>query len=405
MINPHCQFNLLYIMRQALGLMGYNADLSAIDVYPWNRLYIVNTGCILPHWTLERFITEFKAFFGLTLHFEGNKAVFRRIDYNVETVSYECLDEFTSEFDDEGIQNNETGNLRYNLYDSPLKSFYTEIPDEVLQAFTIREYASENPMNSAFTALSDTEKVQSVFSTPTGYFYARIESANAYGTQYSLVRAGQFNKLVRDADNADEQQLGIVPVTMARMDLQFRQVRLDSDNGLFVNGKFRTEAEETVSVILPTAEGEDATDNQFSTVQQALEEGDSVGVTSRQESERMELFFLASNTKGFSSLGKEVTLAAVGTDHTLDPCFSDKVSFALAKTPVGTVRVGQFHTASSRFNGKNQRCIKFLCNDIPDPTRIYIFHNKRYVCEKIEIQISENGIDQVKTGYFYETLS
>ena len=405
MISPECQPNLLYVMRYALSSMGYSADLSAIDMFPWNRIYIVNTGCVLPHWTLERFITEFKAFFGLSLRFEGNKAIFGRINYDAEAVSYECLDEFTSEYDDEGIQSNSTSNLKYNLFDSAEKTFYTEIPDEIMKAYTVREYASESAMFTAFPSLSDTEKAQSIFSTPTGYFYARTDSTTSIGAQYTLVRAGQFNKLVRDAENDDAEDLNIVPVTMAKVKLKFRQVALDSDNGIIPNGKYKNLAEEEYYLIVPSAESEDASNNQYSTVQQAIELGDSVDASSRSESERMEVFFLGTGTKSFKSLDKTVTMATVGTDPTIDADFKDKVSFALDKTPDGNVYVGLFHTGSSRIDGKNQRCYKFLCDDIPDPTWIYIFHNKRYVCEKIEIQVTDKGIDQVKTGYFYEIIS
>ena len=405
MINPECQFNLLYIMQQALSYMGYRADLSAIDVFPWNRIYIVNTGCILPHWTLERFITEFKAFFRLSLRFEGNKAVFGRSNYDAEAVSYECLDEFTSEFDDEGIQSNSTSNLRYNLYDPSEKTFYIEIPDEIMEAFTLREYDSESAMYNAFAALNDTEKAQSIFSTPTGYFYARTDNVTETGAQYTLNRFGHFNKLVRDKENDDAEELGIVPVNMLRKEIKFRTAGVGTDGGLIPNGEIITDAEEPVTVIIPVAESEDAPNNQFYTVQQAIEDGESVDMSSRSESERMEVFFLGSGTKSFTALKKTVTMATIGTDHTIDSDFKDKVSFALSKVPDGTVYVGQFHTGTSRINGKNQRCIKFLCNDIPDPTRIFIFHNKRYVCEKIEIQITEKGIDQVKTGYFYEIIS
>ena len=400
MLNQECQPNLLWAMRAALQLCGYQADLSAIDTYPWNRIYIVNTGSGLPHWTVERFVTEFKNFFGLSLHFEGKKAVFGRIDYDSTPVTYECLDEFTSEYDDEGIQSNSTSNLRYNLYDSSEKTVYTEIPDEVMNAFTVREYDSESAMLSAFSTLDEREKLKSVFSTPTGYFYARRYDSG----DIQLSRAGQFNKLVRDPDNDDAEELGIVPVTMAEIKTNFRSVELGSFNGLQINGKILTTKQTDITLFMPTAASEEVDTSEKITVQQALEEGD-LSDTERAESERMEVFFLGTRTKSFEALGKTVKMATVGTDPTIDADFKDQISFALAKAIAGCVHVGQFHTGISRINGKNQRCIKFLCDDIPDPTRIFIFHNKRYVCEKIEIQITEKGIDQVKTGYFYEIVS
>lgn len=406
MINQECQPNLLYVMKTALAGMGYSADLSAIDVFPWNRIYIVNTGCILPHWTLERFITEFKSFFGLSLRFEGNKAIFGRIDYDAEAVSYECLDEFTSEYDDEGIQSNSTSNLKYNLFDSAEKTFYTEIPDEVMKAFSVREYESETAMYAAFSTLTDAEKAQSIFSTPTGYFYARASGVTSMGGTFTLTRAGQFNKLVRDEENDDAEELGIVPVTMARMDVKFRRLTVDADSsGLWPTGGFRTDDEADISVIMPTAESEDSSSDNYSTVQQALEDGDSAENSSRSESERMEVFFLGTGTKSFSALNNTITMASVGTDPTIDPDFKDNISFSLAKAASGVLHVGQFHTRSNRVNGKNQRCFKFLCDGIPDPTRIYVFHNKRFLCEKIDIQVTDKGIDQIKTGYFYEIIS
>ena len=52
----------------------------------------------------------------------------------------------------------------------------------------------------------------------------------------------------------------------------------------------------------------------------------------------------------------------------------------------------------------NLQCIKFLTDDIPDPSKIYIFHNRRYICQKVELEVSGEGISRLKTGYFYEIL-
>ena len=52
----------------------------------------------------------------------------------------------------------------------------------------------------------------------------------------------------------------------------------------------------------------------------------------------------------------------------------------------------------------NQITIKFVTVDIPDPSLIYLFHGKRYVCEKIEINIEDGHIAKEKTGYFYAYL-
>ena len=44
---------------------------------------------------------------------------------------------------------------------------------------------------------------------------------------------------------------------------------------------------------------------------------------------------------------------------------------------------------------------KFKSDDIPDPSNIYIIRNKKYVCEKIEMEVKDDAIEPVYTGYFY----
>ena len=63
-----------------------------------------------------------------------------------------------------------------------------------------------------------------------------------------------------------------------------------------------------------------------------------------------------------------------------------------------------FFSASSGIDKNNLLCIKFISDDIPDPSRIYVFHNKRFVCQKIEMQVGTEGMERLKTGYFYEIL-
>ena len=52
----------------------------------------------------------------------------------------------------------------------------------------------------------------------------------------------------------------------------------------------------------------------------------------------------------------------------------------------------------------NLRCIKFLTDDIPDPSKIYVFRSRRFICQKIEAEVVDGCVSQIKTGYFYEIL-
>ena len=84
-------------------------------------------------------------------------------------------------------------------------------------------------------------------------------------------------------------------------------------------------------------------------------------------------------------------------------------SLSLTSSPA-TYFIGQFHSVGDKkdfrkvIENQNKVVIKFLADNIPEPTKTYIFHNKRFMCEKIEITVGSEGIDKLKTGYFYEII-
>ena len=64
--------------------------------------------------------------------------------------------------------------------------------------------------------------------------------------------------------------------------------------------------------------------------------------------------------------------------------------------------LGQLHQNGFTFNMKARHCFRFLADDMPDPTRVYIIRGKPYGCEKVEANIGDRGMERLMTGYFYE---
>ena len=62
--------------------------------------------------------------------------------------------------------------------------------------------------------------------------------------------------------------------------------------------------------------------------------------------------------------------------------------------------LNEFHVKSV-IDNKDCMEIKFKSSTIPDPSKIYIFHGKRFVCAKIEVEIKDDGIEPIMTGSFY----
>lgn len=47
-------------------------------------------------------------------------------------------------------------------------------------------------------------------------------------------------------------------------------------------------------------------------------------------------------------------------------------------------------------------CFRFISETIPAVDSVFIIRNKKYVCQKIEADITNKGVDRLITGYFYE---
>lgn len=52
-------------------------------------------------------------------------------------------------------------------------------------------------------------------------------------------------------------------------------------------------------------------------------------------------------------------------------------------------------------DGAAKFCISFIADSVPDPTALFIIHNKPYICEKLELTVKQQGVSKHITGYFY----
>ena len=71
------------------------------------------------------------------------------------------------------------------------------------------------------------------------------------------------------------------------------------------------------------------------------------------------------------------------------------------KSGIGATVLGALHDNGLKIDNKNSLQVKFKSDVIPDPSRTYIIHNKKFVCEKIEMDVKDDQIDKIYVGYFY----
>ena len=158
----------------------------------------------------------------------------------------------------------------------------------------------------------------------------------------------------------------------------------------------------------------------YVTVQDVIEEGESLPDRSDEDG-LMEIFFAAGTLLHSSELAfwgpdrliafqiHSVDQPVAFTDYRHAVYYASVPAWSLGLNPLDSVRsIGYYHNHGIKIrrnvNGNNEICIPFLFNGKPDPRKIYIIRNKKYVCSRIEMAVGENGIEEVKTGYFYEML-
>lgn len=148
----------------------------------------------------------------------------------------------------------------------------------------------------------------------------------------------------------------------------------------------------------------------YVSVQDAMQGAD---ISSNEEDadEKIRLMFSGDWVRDLEN-GKIVQSGTFGKDNTYTRypiCLTDsrmypKLTGVGEDVSLSLERMPYNNNVNVEIDTHNLYCVKFVTDDIPDPSKIYIFHNRRFVCQKIEMDVSNDGIGKLKTGYFYEML-
>ena len=413
--NQAVQPNLMMVLHTVLEHLGYTVKQNVYNVAPWNELIIcsarqtLNIAHALPHWTAATFLDEFRKLFNATFLFDEDAktvSIVQATSLNeVSVVEYECAEELTSSYDEDGIEYLGSSNIKYNL--SELGSERETIPDEVFKEFTIAEYNSTNELITAFNGMSKKDKLTTLLVDPNGYIYG-YEEENENGEPTGVIgmkRTGVFSPLVRDSESDTYVELNMCPVAM---DLGERKVR----TVLYYQQEGVLGPDVTFTAMLPIMENpegsanEDAEERGYVSIQDVLESGENAKAEETEETVTMQLMWPARQC-----FIPEIGIYRLPLSHTDPRLCNNALGYSLALSHARDWNyVGKFHERVIRINAgqsvdaNNEVNIKFLCDGIPDVNKIYIFSGKAYLCSKADIEVNDDGINPLKNGYFYEML-
>lgn len=442
------QPNLMYVMKVVLQNLGYELTSNYFDRDPWNKLYVASARMTtvlsraLPHWSAYKFLDEFRKLFNATFVFDEYAGTVKILPFgdseNAEVVEIEPVDDFTTSFDEEGIEYLGSSNLEYSM--SGCHDEIDTFSQDVLKGFEQRECASVSQMYDMFVEMTERQRMTTLFHCPAGYYYCACYEDNNGENNYSLKEFGWFAPLVRK-EGQSTVELKICPVAMKHQEahcyvlgiLDFgydvepsdtKGYRIQSGQtycyeGLVASVDVDYEPNENVKWY-GEREQEPANNLDYVTLQDVLENRESVPDSEEDDDSLLEVFFatgvmVSKNVEKWGTdygVGYEIThidqpLAITDMRQAGDYSWIPRWSLGLNMTNMMTC-VGQYHNnglkVNSNVNGNNEIVVNFKFDGKPDPRKIYMFRNKKFLASRIEMNVNENGIDPIKTGYFYEIL-
>lgn len=424
-MNLAVQPNLMHIFRKVVEYEGYTLKRNDFDCKPWNLLYIASAyktrelRKALPHWSSYTFIEEFRKLFNATIVFDDIKKTCSVINASelttADSVEIEPLDEYTTDYDEDGsLSTSSTANLEYNLGDSDNRDNYEVISKKVFESFEIVHSTEVMGLDRQFASTtmlwSEKKKRQTIIEN-CGDYYIYVEDENG---KKSWKLAGIWSPLIRDKSSEDYVDLNISPAAQVVEDINFKTG--------FLEDKYY---EKRCLLSIPNNKEPDSKDcdidedgYSYTSVQDALDD-ESMLDTTEDEQECMNIFFIlpgrvqigGPNTTSLSWVGNKSRWPQFVTDYRINDdyrycgivdIFYDFYSLSLRKKrEIGTTCLGSLHDNGLKIDNKNCLQVKFKSEVIPDPSNTYIIHNKKYVCEKIELEVKDDQIEPIFVGYFY----
>lgn len=430
-MNLAVQPNLMYIFRKVVEYEGYKLKRNDFDCKPWNLLYIASAyktrelRKALPHWSSYTFIEEFRKLFNATIVFDDIRKTCSVINASelttADSVEIEPLDEYTTDYDEDGsFSTSSTANLEYNLGDSANRDNYEVISKKVFENFKIVHstgtWDPQNQFKGTTQSWSEKQKRQTIIEC-NGSYYIYVENEDGSKT-WQL--AGVWSPLIRDSSSDDYVDINISPAAQVVEDINFKTAVIGEDNYY----------EKRCLLSIPNDKEPDSKEcdvdddgYSYTSVQDAIDDESTLD-KSEDDQECMNIFFIipgeVQDDNKFSWVRAKSRWPKFKTDYRINKeycgsteggfggngggTFKEKYPYSLsicAKSTNDVVTLGCLHDNGLKIDNKNCLQVKFKSEVIPDPSNTYIIHNKKYVCEKIELEVKDDQIEPIFVGYFY----
>ena len=394
------------IIERVLKALGYIVvrddikDSWMADIFIANARGSLDYSLILPHWTVYDFLKEVRFFFGVDFLVNGKSVSIiskkKNQSSKSSSVIKDVIDDFTISVDSDTQQlDSSFGNVDYELdFDKWLK-----LPDEVYQRAEVKHFANLDQAREFADSLSAENYKASKYifklDDDNSTFAIVTDDKGLYALREVDMMSALFRRDSRDIDI----KMRIVPCNIYYSTTQEDQY--DYTELVYVfDYKFSRDIN---FLSLKTNDSRVVKGVGSYSVNDAIHDN-------TEEIDKQDIIEIALNT------GLKTSLML--PDHTSvisEVPFSYGIPYAKdmygVYTLYGTKHLMLSYTgegisrdalsSSLSFDSRGKICISFIDEGTFTPENIYIIGGKKYICEKLEFTISENGTDKIKKGYFY----
>ncbi len=401
---------LLWVIDRVLNAVGYYIGFNALENSPLANVFICNATVtsrlqdILPHWSVNDFITEVENFFNVVfivnnkrvdIHFAAD--YYANTAYEVELPS--VVDSYTTTINVDEEKDISLNNITYDLASSEV-DIYRKIETGVLDGFEKVEGSTKRELEQLKNSLSEVERFRRVYT--------------CQGRQYMLVRRnendaiGEFQEinllrdLIRDKTADDELTLKIVPVatTVEEVKVVNRRTHASGDNTVF-----------TFPVLMPSMQGAtyERPSRETPTVQDVLN-GYAEDTTTKGDVMEVAINNMTLTNTSYQRFYSEdrkhsIVYPMCYIDYQQE--FEGNTIAAKEKNSLRLIpedsqfSIGLLLENRVKVDKRIEYSFSFISQDIHDSKNLFIIRNQRYVAKNIEIEVTAKGINPLQKGLFY----
>lgn len=395
-----------------------------------NKIFIVHGNnrieCnkCLPHWSVTEWWQQIENTFGLTLSIDASSKTMILSErdkyyskYSKSRSLKNVVDETTSNFDDETQVDVSSSNVGFADFEAAPADL---LDDSILEKCTVN-----NDFNSITDLLAWGQQQSNLATAYKGtLFNCKDGRQFIYTEAEGFVEVNQFRPRIVDSSKDDiDIELKFVPAQFADgvcTVYDFPKVFVGAGE---VHTEERTQTFDVKMLQVPSlSDLQRPSENENIDIEKILDETDESESSSNDmpdviymarrseltlDGDKYDVNLTLESGLPFShtlwhprpKLRSKVKAALNGTITTEDPDYSLSLVTVDGLSNLAT----HINSNAGKISANIRHCIKFISDSIPNPEDIFLIHNRRFVCEKIEADIQATGLQKLMTGYFYET--